>query len=358
MMTLRQFLKGMDVLPTSTSWYLADLGESRGKQELFIRQSPQKLNILREHALIESAVSSNRIEGVTIDQKRVGTIIFGKPVLRDRNEEEIKGYRESLNWIHEKANEIPLSEETIKKLHRLTRGEIWDAGQFKSTDSDIIERYPDGRVRMRFKTVEAKKTELFMRELIEAWNRCLMEKLIHPLLAIAAFNLDFLCIHPFRDGNGRVSRLLMLLQLYHLDYQVGRYTSLERVIEQNKQRYYESLEQSSQGWHEGQHNPWHYLNFLLFIMKTAYKELEDRIEQTRTPRGAKTELILNAIENQISPFRISNIQQQCPGVSLDLIRQTLKRLKSKGQIKCLGRGQHARWQKTKKWEIGNTHFNR
>ena len=242
MTTLRLFSQKFESVPVPTSWYLADLGESRGKQELFTRQSPQRLKVLREHALIESTVSSNRIEGVEVDKSRVATIVFGKPPLRDRDEEEVRGYRQALSLIHEQSTELPLSEKTILRLHRLTRGEIWDAGKYKDKDGDIIERYPDGRSRVRFKTVPASKTLDFMRELAEYYEDAIKDHKIHPLLLLAAFNLDFLCIHPFRDGNGRVSRLLLLLQNYQLGFEVGRYISLERLIEQNKERYYETLE--------------------------------------------------------------------------------------------------------------------
>jgi Fic family protein len=173
--------------------------------------------------------SSNRIEGVNVDQARIATIIFGKSLLRDRDEEEVRGYRDALKLIHEQGAELSVSEETIKKLHRLTRGDIWDAGKYKVKDSDIIEKYPDGHERVRFRAVPAGKTKDFLQELVEMWNRSLRERWVHPLIALASFNLDFLCIHPFRDGNGRVSRLLFLLQCYHLGYEVGRYISLERV---------------------------------------------------------------------------------------------------------------------------------
>ena len=237
MQTLKQFSGKPETIPASTAWYIADIAEARGRQKLYTRQVPQRLKALREHALIESAVSSNRIEGIEIDQKRVGTIIFGKPLLRDRDEEEVRGYREALNLIHQDATDIPLSVETILKLHRITRGEIWDAGKYKEEDGDIIEKYRDGRERIRFKTVTAAETPQYMETLVSFWSRALKEKWVHPLIAVAAFNLDFLCIHPFRDGNGRVSRLLLLLQCYHLGYEVGRYISLERLIEQNKERY-------------------------------------------------------------------------------------------------------------------------
>jgi Fic family protein len=350
MMTFRQFSSKPENIPTATSWYLADLGEARGKQDLFTKQSPQRLKILRENAMIESAVSSNRIEGVTVDQARVRTVILGKSPLRDRDEEEVRGYRDALKLIHEQGKKLSVSEETILDLHRMCRGEIWDAGKYKEKAGDIIERYPDGRVRIRFKTVGAAKTPLYLRELIEMWNHCLTEKWVHPLVAMAAFNLDFLCIHPFRDGNGRVSRLLLLLQCYHLGYEVERYISLERLIEQNKERYYETLEQSSQGWHQGKHDPWPYVNYVLYTLKTGYREFEDRVGQITSPRGAKTELVTDTIRRHLGPFRISDIQKECPGVSLDLIRSVLKILRSSGKVKCLGRGQSAEWERTATWK--------
>ena len=235
-------------------------------------------------------------------------------------------------------------------MHRQTRGEIWDAGKYKDKDSDIIEKYPDGRERVRFKAVAATETEAYMRRLVEAWHHCLRERWVHPVIALAAFNLDFLCIHPFRDGNGRVSRLLLLLQCYHLGYEVGRYISPERLIEQNKERYYETLEQSSQGWHQGTHNPWPYVNYLLYILKSAYKEFEERVGQTASPKGAKTELIISTVGRSTGPFRVADIQRECPGVSVDLIRQVLKNLRGSRKVECLGRGQNAEWQKTGKWK--------
>jgi Fic family protein len=345
METLRQFSSKPESIPASTSWYLADLGEARGKQDLFTKQSPQKLKVLRENAMIESAVSSNRIEGVTVNQTRIRTLVFGKPALRDRDEEEVRGYRDALKLIHEQGKRLPISEETVMNLHRLCRGDIWDAGKYKEKDGDIIERYPDGREKVRFKPVEATKTPTFMRELIEIWDRCLLERWVHPLITVAAFNLDFLCVHPFRDGNGRVSRLLLLLQCYHLGYEVGRYISLERLIEQNKERYYETLEQSSEGWHEGKHDPWPYVNFILYTLKTAYKEFEERVGQIKGPRGSKTELVEAAIQKFSSPFMLSDVERSCPGVSRDMIRKVLRDLQKSGHVECLGRGPGAPWRR-------------
>ncbi len=348
MMTLRQFSSAPKSIPTATSWYLADLGEAKGKQELFTRQSPQKLKSLREHAIIESAVSSNRIEGVEIDAKRVRTVIFGKPALRDRSEEEVAGYRDALKLIHELGPRLAVSEETVLRLHQLSRGEVWDAGQYKAKDVNIIETYTDGRSRVRFQTVPAKRTPAAMAELVSLWNSTLVERPVHPLLALAAFNLDFLCIHPFRDGNGRASRLLLLLQCYHLGFDAGRYISLERLIEQNKERYYETLELSSRGWHEGKHDPWPYVNYLLYVLKIAYTEFERRVGQIAEPKGAKTELVLSAIDRLSDPFSVADLQRECPGVGLDMIRKILKRQRAAGRVECTGLGRGAVWRKTPK----------
>jgi Fic family protein len=343
MKTLLQFSKALASLPASVGWYLGDLGEAVGKQQLFTKQSPQRLKVLREHALIESAVSSNRIEGVEVDQKRIGTVLFGKPTLRDRDEEELRGYRLALDLIHSRAAQLPLSELTIQQLHKLTRGEIWDAGKYKEKDGDIIERYADGRQRIRFKPTRAAHTAAAMAGLIDAWDRSLKEKWAPPVVALAAFNLDFLCIHPFRDGNGRASRLLLLLQSYHLGMEVGRYISLERLIEQNKERYYETLEHSSQGWHQGKHDPWPFINHILFIFKTAYAEFEQRMGEIAEPKGAKAELVRNAVGKQLSEFRLVDIERACPGVGREWIRRVLADMRRAGELICKGKGPAARW---------------
>jgi len=272
-------------------------------------------------------------------------VVFGKSLSKNRDEEEVRGYRDALKPVHEQGMNIPISEETILKLHRTIRGDIWDAGKYKEKDGDIIEKYPDGRERVRFKTVVASKTPEAIGQLIGLWKDCLHEKWIHPLIALSAFNLDFLCIHPFRDGNGRVFRLLILLQCYQLDYGVGRYISIERFIEQNKERYYETLEQSSQGWHEGKHDPWAYINYLFYVLKAAYKEFEERVGQVKSPRGAKTALIEVAIEGFADEFTLNDLEQACPGVSRDMVRRVLRDLQNAGKIECLGHGLGAHWRR-------------
>lgn len=346
MNTLRLFAAQNFSIPASASWYLADLGEFRGQQALYTQQSPQRLKTLREHALIESAVSSNRIEGVSVDPSRVrDVLVAAKPLFRDRDEEEVCGYRDALQLIHEGATRMPVSEQTIRELHRLARGQIWDTGQYKEKDGDIIERYADGRERVRFRPVSAAGASAAMAGLVADWQHCLDERWVHPLIAMAAFNLDFLCIHPFRDGNGRVSRLALLLQCYQLGYEVGRYISLERLIEANKDRYYETLEQSSQGWHEGKHDPWPYINYVLSIFKMAYREFAERVGEVKVPRGSKTDLVLVAINRFVGEFTVAQVEQACPGVSKDMVRRVLREQQNASAVECQGRGPAARWKK-------------
>lgn len=358
MNTLRLFAAQRLAIPPGTAWYLNDLGELRGKQELYTQQAPQRLKNLRESAVIESALSSNRIEGVEIDPKRVRDVLGApRPLFRDRDEEEVRGYRDALTLIHRQAQELSMGGETIRRLHALARGEIWDAGEYKSRDADIIERYPDGSERVRFRTVSAAATPAAMEQLLDDWAQCLEQRWIPPLIALAAFNLDFLCVHPFRDGNGRVSRLLWLLQSYQLGYEVGRYISLERLIEENKERYYATLEQSSQGWHEGEHDPWSFINYALSIMKTAYSDFVERVGEVKAPRGAKRQQVIDGIEQLLARpgdgFRLSELEQQCPGVSRDMVRHVLREQQAGGVVSCSGRGAGALWSRATGGNKGN-----
>lgn len=343
MTTLGQFEKSFESIPTAASWYLADLGEAKGKQELFTRQSPQRLKVLRESALIESAVSSNRIEGVEVEPARIGTVVFGHGYFKDRNEEELRGYRDALRMIHDEAASLPFTEDLIRELHKLTRGAIWDAGKYKETNNDIVERFPLGGERVRFRTIPADQTPAAMALYVKQTTAAFQHREVHPLIVLGASNLDFLCIHPFRDGNGRVSRLLLLLQAYQCGYEVGRYISLERLIEQNKDRYYETLYRSSQGWHEGTNDPWPYIQFVLHTFRDAYREFEARMGQVTSPKGAKAEWVNQAILSRTGEFRVADIESACPGVGRDWIRRILQGLREKGIVRCEGRGPKARW---------------
>jgi len=344
MKTLERFLRQPPQIPMATVWLLSDLAEYRGKQELFTKQSPQKLARLRENAIIESAVASNRIEGVEIDRRRVGTVVFGKGILHDRNEQEIRGYQSALAWMHAEAERLPLKVATVLRLHALSHPEGYDSGKFKEQDGEIIEKHPDGRVTLRFKPLSARETPAAMARTCELYERLMKEKEVPSLVVWAAMNLDVLCVHPFRDGNGRVSRLLLLLSLYHQGFTAGRYISLERTIEQSKARYYDTLQQSSQAWHEGNHDPWPYTNYLLYTLKEVYREFESRYENTSLPVGEKTEVVRQAVASFTGEFHVTELQKRCPEVSLDMIRKVLKDMSLEETVKCLGRGKHAKWQ--------------
>ena len=347
MSTLARIAGGIDQVPGAIAWYVADLAEFRGRQELFTRQSPQRLKALRESAIIESAIASNRIEGVNIAEDRVRPVLVTAAALRDRDEEEVRGYRDALRLIHDEHAKLPMTEATILRLHKLCRGDIWDAGQFKNQDVDIIERYADGTSRVRFRSVPATETPAAMAAMCATWRDSVRQPSPRLLVALAAFNLDFLCIHPFRDGNGRVSRLLLLLGLYHLGFEVGRYISLERLVEENKERYYETLQLASQGWHESQEDPWSYVAFLLSTCKLAYRQFEQRLQQTPEPRGAKTSTVEEVIAGRTGTFTVADLEQACPGVSRDMIRLVLQKMRKAGEVQCLSRGgAGAQWRRT------------
>lgn len=334
-------------VPASVAWTLEEIGISRGRQELFAQQAPQVIKRLRDSAIVESAVSSNRIEGVDVEPSRVATVVFGTRMLTDRDEEEVRGYRQALNLVHEAPQQLVVSEATIKRLQAACRPGSSDAGEYKSRDTDIVERHPSGTSRVRFRTVPAAVTPTAMADLVSEWGTWQQGRWVAPLVAVAAFNLDFLCVHPFRDGNGRTSRLLWLLQCHQLGYDVGRYISFERIIEENKERYYETLEQSSKRWHERQHDPWPFINFVLYVVRSAYREFEARVGETKAPRGSKSERLVAAIGQLPDTFRFADLQRACPGVSVDLVRKVLNGLKSSGDLACSGRGPQASWAKVR-----------
>ncbi len=328
------------------AWLLSSVTESKGRQELFENQRPEVLKRLRQIAIVQSTESSNRIEGVTVERQRLEPLVFGKTKPRDRLEEEIVGYREALSWIHEEHAAIEITPQALKKLHALAQGGFsGDAGEFKQINNDIIEIHPDGTRFLRFQTVAASKVPESIEQLCLAYRHTLNQGPLPPLLNIACFVFDFLCIHPFRDGNGRVSRLLTLLLLYHHEYRVGRYISLERIVEETKESYYESLGASSQDWHQGKHEltPWY--SYFLSIMRRAYKEFEKRVDRLNGQRGAKTETLHRAIEDLPAEFTISELQQRCIDVSKDQIRKVLRTKRDQGQLICTGRGRGARWKK-------------
>jgi Fic family protein len=327
-------------------WLLETLAESKGRHQLYQKQSPQLLKSLREMALIESAESSNRIEGVTVERNRLRPLVVGNTRPRDRSEEEIVGYRMALNWIHTRYHQLPITPETCLRLHALAQGGTsGDAGQWKRTQNDIIEIFPDGRREVRFQPLAPDLVPKAMEELCLAYRHAIDQLQVTPLLASACFVLDFLCIHPFRDGNGRISRLLTLLLCYQHGHDIGRYISLERLVEETKEDYYEALKISSANWHEGTHDVLPWFTYLLSVWRRAYRELEERAERQRPKHGSKTDLVEYALGNIIGPFGISDIEQLCPSVSRDTIRLVMNRWRDQDKLEMLSKGRDAKWQR-------------
>ena len=337
-------------MPMGTTWLLTDIAEYKGKQELYSRQSPQVLKALRDSATIQSVESSNRIEGVTVGHDRLHALVLGRDRPRDRSEQEVQGYRLALDEIHAGTASLGVTPDTLLHLHALCQSASGDAGQFKRVDNDIVELRTGQAPVVRFRCVPAAETPAAVEELCERYRYALDQDNIPPLIAIAALVLDFLCIHPFRDGNGRVSRLLTLLALRQHGYHVGRYLSLERLVEESRDAYYESLYRSSQRCHDGKHELTPWFSFLFAVIRRGYVELEERVQQVKAPRGGKSALVLAAIRAQPGEFRLSDLERECPGVGRDWIRRILADLKKSGDVTCRGRGPGARWRAVTKNE--------
>jgi Fic family protein len=333
-------------LPLGTVWLMEELAEAKGKHAVYEHQFPQLLKSLREMALIESAESSNRIEGVTVERARLRPLVLGKTKPRDRSEEEVVGYRRALNWIHTQHQKLTITPQTCLRLHALAQGGTsGDAGQWKQSPNDIIEIFADGRREVRFRPLEPEHVPAAMEELCTAYRHAMDQLHVTPILATACLVLDFLCIHPFRDGNGRVSRLLTLLAFYRHGHNVGRYISYERIVEQTKESYYDVLQRSSARWRQGRHDIFPWFNYLLSTLRMAYREFEDRAAHQRPARGAKAELISYALENVTSPFGIADIERLCPNVSRDMIRVVMNRWRDEGRLEVMGRGRDAKWRR-------------
>lgn len=321
------------------------IAEYKGKQELYKEQSPQVLETLKQAAIIQSTESSNRLEGITAPLDRIRDLVAKKTSPQNRSEQEIAGYRDVLNTIHANHGDIPFSTGIVLQFHRdLYQFLPGQGGSWKPTDNEITETRSNGTKVVRFKPVSAHMTLQAMEALHKNFDELWQSGQIEPLLLIATYVLDFLCVHPFLDGNGRMARLLTLLLLYKAGYEVGRYISLEQVVEQTKEGYYDSLYTSSQGWHEATHTIlswWEY--FLGVMLLGAYQEFERRVGLVTTGRGSKTAMVLDAIGYFMGDFTIRDLQERCPQVGIDLIRRILREQRNAGKLECLGRGPNARW---------------
>ena len=320
------------------------LGEYRGKQALYLRQAPEILKGLRGIAVIQSTESSNRLEGVTVSPGRLKPLILNRTEPRNRQEQEIAGYRDAHALIHESARNMTFTGNVTLQIHSLLCRYLPDpGGRWKNADNEIIEKLPDGTRRIRFKPTPAHLTPIQIEQLALLYHNAVHDRMQEPLVLVPLVIMDFLCIHPFLDGNGRVARLLSLMLLYHFNYEVGRYISLERIIEESKETYYETLEASSRNWHEGAHDVMPWLNYFWGVLLRAYREFEQRVGEVRYGRGAKSAQVRLAVLARNQPFAISDIEVDCAGVSRDMVRHVFRQMKTEGLIAPQGRGRSAKW---------------
>ena len=343
MLTLEPRKLAETTIPLGTSWLLASCMEARGKQDLWIQQKPEALRVLREQAIIQSAESSNRIEGVTVSPERLFPVVIGKVRPRDRSEEELAGYRRALDWIFSRKRPVPITPGVVKKLHAFAQGGAsGDAGEWKKRDNEIIEILPTGERKMRFVPTSAKETPKAMDLLCRNYQQASQDERIPALLVVAAFVFDFLCVHPFRDGNGRAARLLTTLLLQSHGFQVSRYISLERIVEESRDEYYRVLGECSRRWDEGKNEILPWWNYFPGLVRGAYKEFEMQVESA-SARPAKSNLVRRTILAQVEEFTIAELTAQLPAASRQLIKKVLAELKKSGKIRLVGRGRGARW---------------
>lgn len=323
---------------------LAEIGSFQGKQALYGDQMPDVLKAMRRIAQVESTESSNRIEGIEAPRKRIQGIVLENTNPENRSEQEIAGYRDALTLIHESAREMDFTTGVIRQLHTMMyRYQPQPGGDWKPTDNEIIESRADGSQVVRFRPVSAVGTPHAMEELTSGFIRAHDTEGRPGLIAVPLAILDFLCIHPFSDGNGRTSRLLTLQLLYRMGIEVGRFISLERVIEESKETYYEALKASSVGWHEGTHDPHPWLNYFWGILIRSYKEFSDRVGDLNRGAGGKAMRVRDAVQKMNKPFSLSELQTECPGVSLPTIKRVLGEMKNEGLVMLTGKGRGARW---------------
>ena len=319
---------------------LTSLHEHKGRQDLFIEAHIDELQTLLEVAMIQSTGASNRIEGIFSTDKRLEELVRQKSEPRNRSEQEIAGYREVLSIIHESYEYITPRPNVILQLHKdlYSYSDRTAGGSYKNSDNFIAERDSEGKQRVRFVPVPAWQTAEAMDGLCLSFNEEWNDGKIDKLLLIPMFILDFLCIHPFADGNGRMSRLLTLLLYYKAGFIVGKYISLEMLIEKSKETYYEALQSSSLGWHDNENNYEPFVKYYLGIVLKAYNEFESRVEYLRYKGLSKPDRIKAAIEQNVGKITKKEIMDLCPDISKVTVERTLTELVKRGYIVKVGAG--------------------
>ena len=319
--------------------YIGLIHEFKGRQQLYLEQKPRELETLVEIAKIQSTESSNAIEGIVTTKARLKSLMADKTTPRDRGEKEIKGYRHVLNVIHENFDYVPIRKNYILQLHKMLYQftEERFGGSFKDTPNEIDMVYPDGRTVLLFKPLEPFETPEAVEKLCEEYDKAINKYGIDPLIAIPVFIHDFLCIHPFNDGNGRMSRLLTTLLLYKSGFVIGRYISLEKKIEITKDEYYVALQESSQNWHEEKNDDTAFIKYILGTIVAAYRDFEERVNMLGKKVSAR-DMVEKAIRSKIGKFTKNDIMELCPEIGRGSVENSLKALCEEGIIKKEGQG--------------------
>lgn len=320
---------------------IAAIYKEAGKQELYLKQRPQELEKLVEIAKIQSTEASNAIEGIVTTSTRIRQLVEEKTTPHNRDEQEIAGYRDALNIIHESFDAIPVTQNYILQLHKIMYSHMNNpmAGRTKNVQNYITATYPDGHTEILFTPLEPYETPEALDRICGEFNKVIGNMELEPLIAIPVFIHDFLCIHPFNDGNGRMSRLLTSLLLYRCGFYVGRYISLEAKIAKNKDLYYSALSESQTGWHEGTEDAVPFIKYILGTVLAAYKDFEDRFALVEIKRTA-LETVRMASQSKIGRFTKQDIRELCPSLSLSAIESALRKMVEDGELKREGSGKN------------------
>lgn len=320
---------------------IAAIYKEAGKQEMYLKQRPEELEKLVEIAKVQSTEASNAIEGIVTTSTRIRQLVEEKTAPRNRDEQEIAGYHDALNIIHENFDAIPITRNYILQLHKVLYSHMNNpmAGQTKSVQNYISATYPDGHTETLFTPLAPFETPEALERICDEYNRVIGNMEAEPLIVIPIFIHDFLCIHPFNDGNGRMSRLLTTLLLYRNGFYVGKYISLEAKIAKNKDLYYAALRQAQEGWHEGTEDAVPFIKYLLGIILSAYRDFEERFSLVEQKKPA-LETVRQATLNKIGRFSKQDIRELCPALSVSSIEGALRKLVASGELKREGNGKN------------------
>lgn len=319
--------------------YIAAIYKAAGKQELYLKQRPAELAKLVEIAKVQSTEASNAIEGIVTTSTRIRQLVEEKTTPKNRNEQEIAGYRDVLNIIHENFDAIPITQNFILQLHKILYSHMNNpmGGRTKNMQNYISATYPDGHTEILFTPLAPFETPEALDKICAEYNYVIGNAEAEPLLAIPIFIHDFLCIHPFNDGNGRMSRLLTTLLLYRCGFYVGKYISLEAKIANHKDAYYDALRQSQHGWHEGNEDVVPFIKYILSTIIAAYRDFEDRFSIVEAKTSA-LEMVRKASLQKLGRFSKQDIRELCPSLSVSSIEGALRKLVAAGYLKREGSG--------------------